>query len=283
MKIVSKAYSGSVTVASTSVSTYKDTNGLSIYYYPELAKVLLDCVEDFLTENEVPFTMDKDNYTLTVFDETIKIILGSNYSSSSSYALGAIMRYPISGCAYTNTSSSNTLGFIINSSMKKGSYGFILDLYYTKNICIVKIRTSSSASTSKYTLANFLRGRLLYNNRDITVIGAWSSLYVNNNNSAMCSMSPSSLTTSYTSVFKGDDDNYYVAPYKFGFERSSTYNGYASDYTPVVPAIDTYGYIHYYDMYMTKQGILSPYSYYEINGETYFAIADNLLIKDSTT
>lgn len=283
MKIVSKAYSGSVTVASTNPSTYTDA-GMSIYYYPELAKALLDCVEDFLTENEVPFTMDKDNYTLTVFDETIKIILGSNYSSSSSYTLGAIMRYPINGsCKYSSTNFYGTLGFNVTSSMKTGSYGFILDLYYTKNICIIKIGASSSTSVNKYTLVSFLRGRFLYNNLDITVMGAWGSLSVNNNNSAMCSMFPSYLTAAYTSVFKGDDDKYHVAPYKFGFENSSIYNGYASDYTPVVPAIDAYGYIHYYDMYMTKQGILSPYSYYEISGETYFAIADNLLIKDSTT
>ena len=282
MKIVSKAYSGSVSIASTTSSTYKDDNGLILYYFPELAKAFLNCIDDFLTENEIPFIMDKDKYTLTVFGETIKIIVGTNYNNGTNNIIGNIARYPTDGFTFKPVSATSSYGFSINSSTKTASYGFILDLYYTQNICIIKIRAASSAANSKFTLVNFLRGRFLYNNKDIVVIGAWLSLSANSNNNEQCSIYPTYATSLYNSIFKGDDNKYHVAPYKFGFENSTNYNGYASDYTPVLPAIDTYGYIHYYDMYMTKQDILSPYSYYEINGETYFAIAGNLLIKDSS-
>lgn len=285
MKHLKKQYTGEGQLSSAGLVTKSiiDSNAYTWYYVEACNEVFLDSLEDLLTSAEVPYSLDRNTFILTIHERQFLVMLGC-YLNSATSCIGNFFSYPLElpksqlSCSYRLIPDMFTY-----SSGTQFTYNFSLEVIYTEHCCYIWVTIPANSTT--FTLLGTSKIKLLTDGTDAITYNGLYSIFIRNNN-----MNPPSIhiggpyqgkTLLGSSVFKHSNNNFYaVSNSPKNPSTNTTYYGWLGNKIPLIPWIDTACIIQYYGMYTTYSGKVIAGEFYEINGKVYYAGENYVLLCD---
>lgn len=285
MKHLKKQYTGEGTLSSAGLVTKSiaDSNSYTWYYVEACNKVFLDSLEDLLTSAEIPYSLDRNTFVLTIHERHFLVMLGCS-SNVTTLCIENFFSYPLElPKSQLSRSYSRIQNMFTYSSGTSFAYNFSLEVLYTNYCCYIWVTNISTSNV--YTLLGTSKIKILTDGTDAITYNALYSQSIRNNNIDPISIIIGGVYSGRgllsNSVFKHSNGNFYAASSSpKNPTTNASYYGWLGNKLPLIPWIDTACIIQYYGIYLTYSGKVIAGEFYEINGKIYYAIENYSLLGD---
>lgn len=283
MKYLKKQYNNTGTLPNSNLTTKNitDANTLRWYYCEEFNNIFLDAIEDILSTAEIPYTLNRETFILTLHDKNFFMLFGAY---SSSYIKESFFSYPIEiPKNQLNVSNISIQNIFTYSGGTEYSYNFKLEVIYTEYSCYIYV--TNVYNNYVYTLLAFTTVKILVDNTETIAYCCFNNMTMYNSNKDAARVhigmpyNGKSLITngafkSLDGVFRGLSAGY-VAPGK-----NTNYYGWLGNKIPLIPYLDSSYIFQYKGLYVTYSGQVVAGELYEINGKIYYAYNSSVLMGD---